>query len=175
MKGFNVLKTLLFLVMILLFTVMSTGCSLLFITHKVNEEVIEDKIGDVSGPAVSTDGEIKDDGETELEYKEKIPYINENGDEVVTDDEFVENPDITDDEPFFAEDLIEYEEYDASFINKCLVGEKIEKITEFWGEADFVQTKSDETIYSYFTDFRDIVIHFDKSGVITLVETIDNE
>ena len=69
-----------------------------------------------------------------------------------------------------------YEDYDAFFINASLKGENIENVRLFWGEADMSQIKEGESINSYFTEKRDIVIYFDtETGTITKAETIENE
>ncbi|MBQ7897341.1 MAG: hypothetical protein IJ323_02845 [Clostridia bacterium] len=70
----------------------------------------------------------------------------------------------------------EYEGYDEAFISDCLRGENIETVRETWGEADMSQIKADESVNSYFTENRDIVIYFDsETGVISRAEVIENE
>lgn len=70
----------------------------------------------------------------------------------------------------------EYEGYGEAFINDCLTGESIESVREKWGDADMSQIKADESVNSYFTESRDIVIYFNgETGVISRAEVIENE
>ena len=70
----------------------------------------------------------------------------------------------------------EYEGYGEAFINDCLTGESIESVREKWGDADMSQKKADESVNSYFTESRDIVIYFNsETGVIGRAEVIENE
>ncbi len=70
----------------------------------------------------------------------------------------------------------EYEGYGEAFINDCLTGESIESVREKWGDADMSQKKADESVNSYFTESRDIVIYFNsETGVISRAEVIENE
>lgn len=70
----------------------------------------------------------------------------------------------------------EYEGYGEVFINDCLTGESIESVREKWGDADMSQKKADESVNSYFTESRDIVIYFNsETGVISRAEVIENE
>lgn len=69
----------------------------------------------------------------------------------------------------------EYEGYDETFISDSLRGENIENVRELWGDADMSQIKEGESVNSYFTDSRDIVIYFNsETGEILRAEVIEN-
>ncbi len=68
-----------------------------------------------------------------------------------------------------------YEGYDEYFINMSLTGRSISDVEELWGDADMKQSRESESIVSYFTDTRDVVIYYGEDGIITKAETIENE
>lgn len=96
------------------------------------------------------------------------PYIDENGNEAIKDDTPPSPPATSDgEELFFAEEISEYETYDIGFISSSMEGMSINDVVLAWGEPDMIQAST----YAYFTDLRDLVIHFDAvTGKITKVE-----
>ncbi len=95
------------------------------------------------------------------------PYIDENGNEAIKDDTPTAPVTPDGEEHFFAEEISEYETYDIGFISASMEGMSINDVVLAWGEPDMIQAST----YAYFTDLRDLVIHFDAvTGKITKVE-----
>ena len=113
-------------------------------------------------------------GEPE-EYVPDVPYIDENGNEVVQPMGDIAVPGELPDY-FFPADVKEYDDYSQEFIDASMAGMSIDDVKAAWGEEDMNQQKDGRGIIAYFTDVHDIVIQYDvDTGLIINVATIEND
>jgi hypothetical protein len=141
-------------------TLSSVGCS--YVEEKINPDVLQ---GDMQVETVETV-----DGLLAAEEDDVLM-----GEPTVEMGEIVEIQGDLAPAPFLPDEIEYFDDYDEFFINESLSSLNIEIVREAWGEEDMSQKKSGESIASYFTEKRDIVIYYDDEGIITRVETIENE